>query len=712
VTTPAQPVFTIDPPQFTIEPPSKPAPGQVTLDPRTLTPIKQRVTLDPRTLKPIGAQPDWFEQNAPRTQGTDWFEQNAPRAGSGQYSADDVQSTGRYSAADVASPDMRTPVTFKRYIAPGQGSQDFQAGSTDEQQFLQRFPTARVVLQYKTLPVTSETETPEERTATQTADAKRNVAASGMAAGALIAPGLAPEAGLWLSSGLAAGGAGFGTAAGQAVMGDNPLEKQNIEQGGINAAVTGGLSLITGAPFSLASRIIRGLGLGNGEGAAYTFRVPADKIDALPPQAAFQPALANTPREIIQHAADNGVDLTTFEATKNPIAGTLQAGGERSALAPALEDARITSRLQLARTVTRLADQLDPQGMGFSEEQAGETLQQAVKVGQNISHENASYAYKDLPPEFGNATVNVSAINSKNFQQLQQATTSLANRNPSVAAQIRDTLTQMSNLGTPSQTASGAPYMAPEMKVSDLLKLRSDAIADGNSLARAGAPSEVQAIYRQLAKDADSSVQSVADKMGLTDQWRSANAGWRDYQTKYNDSSSPLYRILNQSDPALVTRSIMNRGSARDIELLNEENIPTDALKRQVVNDLAKKGFPVSADGLGGYSHSFLRTLFGDDATKELYLDGELSRRMGFQLNPSGTSNVILGMDQLKPGIGMARGVAAAKASMPQPAANFLPRPTVSGLPATVAESPTAALMRASGLTYNQQTGRMERLAQ
>ena len=70
-----------------------------------------------------------------------------------------------------------------------------------------------------------------------------------------------------------------------------------------------------------------------------------------------------------------------------------------------------------------------------------------------------------------------------------------------------------------------------------------------------------------------------------------------------------------------------------------------EALRRQALTDIANRGFKVTGDGLGGYSDSFLNQLFGNDATKELYLNGELARRMGFQVNPSGTSNVLLGRD-------------------------------------------------------------------
>ena len=98
------------------------------------------------------------------------------------------------------------------------------------------------------------------------------------------------------------------------------------------------------------------------------------------------------------------------------------------------------------------------------------------------------------------------------------------------------------------------------------------------------------------------------------------------------------------------------------------------ALQRQVITDIANRGFKVTPDGLGGYSDSFLQKLFGAQQTKELYLNGEIARRMGFQVNPSGTSNVLLGADQLEsstPSKWMLP-LGAAKIDMPQPGQTYL----------------------------------------
>jgi hypothetical protein len=406
-------------------------------------------------------------------------------------------------------------------------------------------------------------------------------------------------------------------------------------------------------------------------------RVSPSAVNVTPPGGQIQPALANSPQEVLNYAANKGIDLTPGQATNAPAAKTVQAIGERSLLgSDTLQSAREATALQLGQNVNVIADSVDPLRLGISEENAGTAIQQSARNAQQQAHDAAQAAYQQLPPQFRDATVDLTKTNADYFQKLKQAEVSLANRNPAIAAQIQGALEQGANLGTPSVTQDGTPFRRPEMTVQDLLKVRSDAIQDGNALARAGAPIEVEGIYRGLASDVDGLIEQQSNQLGMTQQWRQANAGWRDYQAKFNTPSSPLYQIIKQQDPAKVTRSLLLNGSADNIQLMQNAGM-TDALQalqRQTLNDIASRGFKVGPDGLGGYSDSFLTKLFGGQQTKELYLNGEIARRMGFQQNPSGTSNVLLGMDQLSPEPSrFVIPLGAAKASMPRPAQTFLP---------------------------------------
>ncbi len=396
------------------------------------------------------------------------------------------------------------------------------------------------------------------------------------------------------------------------------------------------------------------------------------------PAGALQPALANSPEEVLNYAAKKGINLTPGEALQTPLAQTTQAIGERSlAQGGAIANAREMANAKFVQNLTDFAKQNDPHGLGVSPEDAGRAIQQTIRTASDISRENASYNYQNLPPDLMKSKVDVSGINSDYFQAMKKAELSLANRNPTMAAQLQAAYDQFSNLGTPAINSSGAPYKKPELPFETLIKLRSDALQDGNALARAGAPDEVQGLFRQAAGKIDGLMESAASKQGAADQWREANAGWRENMTKYNDPQSPLYQALNQTDPAKVTSAILNRGSASDIELMKSEHMDPaiEAIRRQVITDIGNRGFRIQGDGLGGYSDSFLRSLFGPGATKELYINADLARRMKFQLNPSGTSNVMLGAEQMTNPKALIGSSLFGRAAMPKPAQSFLPGP-------------------------------------
>lgn len=414
------------------------------------------------------------------------------------------------------------------------------------------------------------------------------------------------------------------------------------------------------------------------------------------PAGALQPAINNSPAEVLNYAAQKGINLTPGEALQSPIAQTAQAIGERSlAKGGDIANAREVSNAKFIENLQDFTKRNDPHGLGVSEEDAGRAVQQSIRIAQDISHDNASNSYKQLPQRLMDAPVDVSNINQQYFQAMKNAQTSLANRNPQMAAQIQQVYDQFSNLGTPAQTSTGAPYKKPQVDFQTLLKMRSDALQDGNALAKAGAPDEVQGMYRKISAQLDSLAEQTANKFGALKDWREANAGWREYQTKYNDPTSPLYQAAKQTDPAKITQSILNRGSASDIELLKSEHMEPaiEAIRRQAITDIANRGFRVQGDGLGGYSDTFLNSLFGPKGTKELYLNGELARRMKFQLNPSGTSNVMLGLEQATNPKALVGSALFGKAAMPRPAGSYLPTKA-----AVRPSSPASAALSGLGL--------------
>ena len=180
-------------------------------------------------------------------------------------------SAGTYTLADIDKPKEQytsadidnSPATMmNRYSVPGQGIQEFPSGSTDEQRFLGRFPQAKPVSSYKqNAPMQFDKESPEQQSATQDVQAKKFMEKAGAVSGALIVPPLAelaiPAAGGLIGSTLATGaGAGIGTAAGQAVTGNNPLTGENLKTSGINAGEAAGANLALGGAAKLIGNAI------------------------------------------------------------------------------------------------------------------------------------------------------------------------------------------------------------------------------------------------------------------------------------------------------------------------------------------------------------------------------------------------------------------------------------------------------------------------
>lgn len=152
----------------------------------------------------------------------------------------------RQQGKDISKPTSATQV---RYQVPGQGIQEYTKGSTDEQQFLQRFPGAQAVSSYerKLQPgETINTESPETRSARETAQAKPAIGLS-------VATGLAPLGGpIAAAAGIPAvaaplvegGLAGLGTLAGRSMVGQGGPTMEDVKSAGVTAAETAALSSV------------------------------------------------------------------------------------------------------------------------------------------------------------------------------------------------------------------------------------------------------------------------------------------------------------------------------------------------------------------------------------------------------------------------------------------------------------------------------------
>ncbi len=171
---------------------------------------------------------------------------------------------GTASLNDIVEP--APTLTQVRYQVPGQGIQEYTKGSTDEQQFLQRFPGAKAVSSYQRSPQPGETvstEAPDVRSARETSEAKRSL---GPAVAAGLAP-LASAAGPVLGVGAAAmplvegAVAGLGELGGRSMVGQGGPTKEDVEAAGRTAAVTtalGGVLRIVPKVAPFLKNVVRG----------------------------------------------------------------------------------------------------------------------------------------------------------------------------------------------------------------------------------------------------------------------------------------------------------------------------------------------------------------------------------------------------------------------------------------------------------------------
>ncbi len=128
-------------------------------------------------------------------------------------------------------------------------------------------------------------------------------------------------------------------------------------------------------------------------------------------------------------------------------------------------------------------------------------------------------------------------------------------------------------------------------------------------------PKQVQSLASQAGRMIDDAMQTAAEKAGTVETWRSANGLWKQLQENYNDTTSPIYHVLQEADAVRIPDKVLAQGSVggspRNIRILKQEGIDLGPIKREVVSRIAAKGFERTANGrIAGYSEPFLKELF------------------------------------------------------------------------------------------------------
>lgn len=438
----------------------------------------------------------------------------------------------------------------------------------------------------------------------------------------------------------------------------------------------------------------------------------------MPQQTAAGPA---SNAEVAQYAQDKGIDLLPGQATGKRGLKAVQAVGERAVVGDAgLEDHIATQRANFGNLVDDFKSRVAPDVADT--ETAGQSLQQQTQAGLDKLKQSAQADYQGFQNATGDIPVDLSEVKAKFGQKLADQAEALKNVPLRYATPVKNVLTKLSSIEAGGEldaqklsdfnnavnnyglSADQQAALQKELgitpggagvKMSTAQQLRT-AYLDISRDYSGNVPKNVQRIAGEAAKDIDSAMATAADKVGAKDQWRQANAKWKQLQDVYNSPESPLYKVLQEPDPSKVPGRLLGKGnyggSPQTVRQLQAAGIDTAPLKREVTQQIADGNFKLTngGRGLGGYSSKFLQTLFNPQEFNELTKIGRVGRAINFEMNPSGTSNVRAAEGQLhgiiKGTAGAIVGPAAAKITMSQ----ALRKAAIGELPRTIEGNPSA----------------------
>lgn len=496
--------------------------------------------------------------------------------------------------------------------------------------------------------------------------------ATGIAQEKLRAPGLASKAMGALEYGLS----------GVPLIGPGIIEAgEQINRGdvaggvGSSLALGAGLALGTPKGMRMATAPVRA-----GLRVAERIRAPSlRRLREMPAEAKAVPAEKFTRAEVMTEARRHGVEMTPAQATQTKPLQTFQAVGERSLLGGGkLQEFLDANRAKLLEWSDDLAKRIDPKGLAESTEATGIHLKQSAQVGLDAAKKNANAAFSEVRGWTKKSRVDVRDLRERFGQELADIGEALANEPAQYATPVRKLLEKVARLGQADEpiTIMGRTVRPSELppafrkqlglegadsiSFSTAQRLRSDFWDMGHDFT-GNIPNNVQRYARQVTKELDSAMEASARSAGpqVYQGWRDANAQWKQLMETYQDSKSPLYRILKEPDPVKAPQKLLETGthggSTRALRMLNEQGFDLNPLRVEVLNRIRDRNFTLSRNRLAGFSDEFLRELFSPAELRELYIMSKTGRNIRFEVNPSGTSNVHGAMYELH---GIARGAA------------------------------------------------------
>jgi hypothetical protein len=392
-----------------------------------------------------------------------------------------------------------------------------------------------------------------------------------------------------------------------------------------------------------------------------------------------QPAegTTTTNADVADYAKEHGIELTPAQASQAPALKAIQAVGERGVTpgTQGLRDLLDRQKTQFANTVQDFKQRVgneytpDPESVGeHLKSQAVEKLNDAKAKAQ------ADYATWEKATKGAPFDVDLSNVKSKYSDKLSEMEQALQNTPAEYATPLRSMLQKVANIeaDTPGNLELGPVAMKslkglgpkalqslnPDLQAGTLVKNRTaqlmrSAYSDIANDYTGNVPTRVQKLAGEISQDIGSAMNKSADRAGVLDEWKQANAGWKDLQKTYNTKGQPASDILANEDPQKVTESLLQQGkyggNARKVRALNQQGFDLSPLRQQVLSDIHSSNFKLTngGNGMGGYSVPFLRELFEPAQVAELIKLGRVGRAIGYEMNPSGTSNVMEASKQL-----------------------------------------------------------------
>jgi hypothetical protein len=292
---------------------------------------------------------------------------------------------------------------------------------------------------------------------------------------------------------------------------------------------------------------------------------------------------------------------------------------------------------QYAGAVKGIEDQFDPTGKGTDISEKGGQLQRALSMAKDVSHDNASQAFRDTLGDLQYTTADTTDIvnAAKAGRQKLAGTGQLDLMKNKQAADVLDEI--INKYGDNHNNKS----------------MVDDLFADRSRLMKAEfsdtlAPGEAEGIMRQMGGVMRKSLENAATSRGKLPEFNNAMSGWQDYIDTFGNKRSPVNQAIQQIDPTKVLEPFINSrgtGSLNAVRML--KRVAPDfvgMLKREVVRKLYDPKATGVAEKFGNmqnnllqYNLPFLKELFTPEELKSLRAITAGGRSIGLEVNPSGS---------------------------------------------------------------------------